>query len=193
MSELVNSTYITLDGVIEHPETWPEMGGFGAEGNKIQTDLVLGCSAVLMGRRTYESFAAVWPTMSGNPLADKMNAMPKHVASHTLTAPGWSNTRVIAGDLVDAVTRLKAESDGDIVQFGFGDVTRTLMGAGLVDRLRLWLHPVINGRGGADDLLYRDMPAERFMLERATPLESGIVILDYRVDTSRRGVAEESD
>jgi dihydrofolate reductase len=184
MSELVNSTYITLDGVIEHPETWPEMGGFGVEGNKIQSDLVLGCSAVLMGRRTYESFAGVWPTMSGNPLADKMNAMPKYVASRTLTEPAWNNTRVIEGDLVDAVARMKAEPGGDIVQFGFGEVSRTLLEAGLMDRLRLWLHPVLHGRGGPGDLLYRDMSAARFVLEQATRLESGIVILDYRVDGS---------
>ncbi len=120
MSELVNNTYITLDGVIERPETWPEMGGFGVESNKIQSDLVLGCSAVLMGRRTYESFAEVWPTLSG-PLADKMNAMPKYVASRTLTEPTWTNTRVIDRDLVDAVARMKAEPGGEIVQFGFGE------------------------------------------------------------------------
>jgi len=184
MSELVNSTYITLDGVIEHPETWPEMGGFGAEGNRIQSDLVLSCSAVLMGRRTYQSFAAVWPTMSGNPLADKMNAMPKYVASRTLTDPAWTNTHVIDGDLVDAVARIKREADGDIVQFGFGVVTRTLLAAGLLDRLRLWLHPVLRGQGGPEDLLYRDMPAARFRLEQATPLASGIVILDYRVSVA---------
>jgi dihydrofolate reductase len=181
MSELINSTYITLDGAIEHPETWPAMGGFGPEGNKIQTDLVLACSAVLMGRRTYESFAAVWATMSGNPLAEKMNSMPKYVASTTLRDPAWNNSHVIEGDLATAVERLKAESDGDIVQFGFGDVTRTLLAGGLLDRLRLWLHPVLIGRGGLDDLLYGEVPTTRFTLDKATPLDSGIVILDYHV------------
>jgi len=181
MSELVNSTYLTLDGVIEHPETWPDMGGFGPEGNKIQTDLVLGSSGVIMGRHTYESFAAVWPTMSGSPLADKMNTMPKYVASTTLSAPAWDNTHVIERNLVDAVGRLKADADADIVQFGFGEVTRTLLDAGLLDRLRLWLHPILVGRGGPGDLLYRDGPAARFTLEKATCLESGIVVLDYRV------------
>jgi dihydrofolate reductase len=182
--DIINSTYITLDGVIEHPETWPAMGGFGPDGNKIQTELVLGCSAMLMGRRTYESFATVWPTMSGDPLAEKMNSMPKYVASTTLRDPTWNNTHVIDGDLATSVERLKAESDGDIVQFGFGDVTRTLLAARLVDRLRLWLHPLIIGRHNPDDVLYSDAPTTRLNLDTTTPLDSGIVVLDYRIDNS---------
>lgn len=181
MADLINSTYLSLDGVIEHPETWPATGGFGAEGNRIQTELVLGCSAVILGRRTYESFAAVWPTMSGNELAEKMNAMPKYVASSTLSEPAWNNTHVIEGDLVETVGRLKRESEGDLVQFGFGDVSRTLLSAGLIDRLRLWLHPFFVGRGGPDGLLYRDVPVTEFELDSSTALESGIVILDYHV------------
>lgn len=67
MSELVNSTYISLDGVIENPHRWPATGGFGAEENRIQTDLVLACSALIMGRRTQDGMAPVWPTMAGDP------------------------------------------------------------------------------------------------------------------------------
>jgi dihydrofolate reductase len=181
MREIVNSTYISLDGVIEKPETWPATGGFGPKGNQIQTDLVLACSAVLMGRRTYESFSEVWPTMSGNPLADKMNAMPKYVASTTLQDPAWNNTHVIKGDLAAEVKKLKEEPGGDIVQFGFGQVSHTLLASGLLDRLRLWVHPFLLGRGGAQDLLYRDTPETHVTLVDATALESGIVILDYRI------------
>lgn len=181
MREIVNSTYISIDGVIANPETWPATGGFGAEGNKIQTDLVLACSAVLMGRRTYDSFADVWPNLPGDALVDKMNAMPKYVASNSLTDPAWNNTHVIKGDLVAEARRLKEESDGDIVQFGFGQVSHTLMAAGLLDRLRLWVHPFILGRGEPQDLLYRAAPVTEFELANAVTLESGIVILDYRV------------
>jgi dihydrofolate reductase len=181
MAELINSTYVTLDGVIGHPETWPSLGGFDAEGNRLQTELVLGCSAVVMGRRTYDGFAEVWPTMSGNELADKMNAMPKYVASATLTAPAWNNTQVISADLVGAVGRLKRESEGDLVQFGFGAVSRQLLTAGLVDRLRLWLHPFVIGRGAPEDLLFGEAPVTEFDLEGVTSLASGIVIVDYRV------------
>jgi dihydrofolate reductase len=93
MRELINSTYLSLDGVVEHSETWPATGGFSSEGNKIQTELLLECSAVLIGRRTYESFAHVWPNMADNPLADKMNAMPKYVASRTLKTSMSERTR----------------------------------------------------------------------------------------------------
>lgn len=181
MREIINSTYISLDGVVENPQTWPDTGGFGAEGNKIQSDLLLKCSAILMGRRTYDVFAPVWPTMSGNVVADKMNALPKYVASRTLTDPAWSNTQVIKGDLVTEIKRLKAEPGEDIVQFGFGEVSHTLMAAGLLDRLRLWVHPFVIGHGGAQDLLYRDAPVTEFNLVATTALTSGIVILDYRL------------
>ena len=181
MRELVNSTYVSLDGVVDSPQTWPDTGGFGEEGNKIQTDLVLSCSAVIMGRHTYDVMAPVWPTMAGNPLADKMNSMPKYVATNTLTSPEWNNTHIIDGDLVAAVKDLKEESEGDIVQFGVGQVTHTLMAAGLLDRLRLWVHPFFVGRGGPEGLLYRAIPTTLFDLDQVTTLDSGIVVLDYRI------------
>jgi dihydrofolate reductase len=184
MREIVNSTYISLDGVIEAPQTWPDTGGFTDEGNRIQNELVLGCSAVLMGRHTYEGFADVWPNLPASELVDKMNTMPKYVASGTLADPKWNNTHVIKGDLVEEVTRLKQEPGGDIVQFGFGQVTRTLLDAGLLDRLRLWIHPFFVGHGGPGDLLYRDIATTRFELTDSTPLQSGIVVLDYRVTRS---------
>ena len=181
MREIVNSTYISLDGVVENPQTWPDTGGFGSEGNRIQTELLLSCSAILMGRRTYEEFAEVWPTMSGNVLADRMNALPKYVASTTLAEPAWNNAHVIKGDLVTEIKRLKEEPGEDIVQFGFGQVSHALMAAGLLDRLRLWVHPFFIGHGGAQDLLYRDAPVTEFDLVDTTALTSGIVILDYRL------------
>jgi dihydrofolate reductase len=184
MREIVNSTYISLDGVIENPQTWPDTGGFTDEGNRIQNELVLGCSAILMGRATYESFAGVWPNLPASELVDKMNTMPKYVASSTLTAPEWNNSQVIEGDLVEAVAAMKQEDGGDIVQFGVGEVTRTLMAAGLLDRLRLWVHPFLIGHGGPDALLYRDIPTTHLDLTGTTPLASGIVVLDYRVRAS---------
>ena len=185
MRELVNSTYLTLDGVVDRPETWPATGGFGPEGNAIQGDLLLACSAVLMGRHTYDSFADVWPNMPGDALVDKMNAMPKYVASSTLTDPAWNNTHVLKGDLVAEVEQLKEESGGDIVQYGFGQVSHALMAAGLLDRLRLWVHPFVIGRGGPQGLLYRDAPVTEFELVDVSRLESGIVILDYRLRDSQ--------
>ena len=181
MRELVNSTYISLDGVVEKPETWPATGGFSDEGSQIQTELLLGCSAVLMGRHTYEGFAPVWPTVSGDTFADKINAMPKYVASRTLEDPEWNNTHVIEGDLVTEVRQLKEAADGDIVQYGFGEVTHALMAAGLLDRLRLWVHPFFIGRGGPQDLIYRDTAVAEFDLTETITLSTGIVILDFRL------------
>lgn len=179
MGRFVNSTYITLDGIIENPQDWPSLGSFSESGNRIQTELLLASDAVLMGRRTYDGFLPVWPTMSGDPYSDRINAMPKYVASRSLTNPSWNNTTVIESDLVDRVAELKRETTGNIVQYGFGDVSRELLRAGLIDELRLWLHPFFVGTGGADALLYRDSLAATFELTDTTSLDSGIIILSY--------------
>jgi dihydrofolate reductase len=139
MSKLVNSTYITLDGAVENPHTWPS-GRHEDDGRaqEVQTKLLQGSDAVLMGRRTYDGFAMLWPTKSGDPYSDKINAMEKLVASTTLNDPEWNNTTVIDDDLVGEIARRK-EAGGDIVQYGFGEVSRTLLDAGLIDELRLWV------------------------------------------------------
>jgi dihydrofolate reductase len=110
--------------------------------------------------------------------------MEKLVASTTLTEPVWSNATVVAVDLVGEIGRRKRADGGDIVQYGFGDVSRTLLDAGLIDELRLWVHPLMIGRGAANDLLFRDGAAAGFELADVTRLASGIVILSYRVEGS---------
>jgi dihydrofolate reductase len=179
MSRIVNSTYITLDGAIEDPQDWPSGRHEGdARGQEIQTRLLLDSDTVLMGRRTYEGFAPVWTAMSGDPYSDKINAMEKLVASTTLTDPEWNNTTVVAEDLVGEVARRK-ESGEDIVQYGFGPVTRALLEASLLDELRLWVHPLMIGAGKPSDLIFREGAAAQFELEDVTRLDSGIVILTY--------------
>ncbi len=188
MAKIINSTYITLDGVVEAPHLWPSFGREGDErAGQIQTGLLLTCDAVLMGRHTYDGFAPVWPTRSGDPMSDRINAMPKYVASTTLQDPEWTNTRVIAGDVAGEVARLKETLEGDIVQYGFGVVSRLLLQAGLLDELRLWVHPLVLGSGQAGDLLFGDLDAPVALeLTGTTMLSDGIVILGYRVlQTSR--------
>jgi dihydrofolate reductase len=131
-----------------------------------------------MGRRTYDGFAALWPTMSGDPYSDKINAMEKLVASRTLSEPQWNNTTVIDDDLAGAIRRRK-ENGGDIVQYGFGAVSRTLLAAGLIDELRLWFHPLLVGAGSPEDLLFRDGTAAQLELTDVERLASGIVVLTY--------------
>jgi dihydrofolate reductase len=176
--KIINSTYISLDGVIEAPHHWPPTETDPAA-DEIQTELLLSCDAVVMGRHTYDGFAPVWPTRSGDPLSDRINAMPKYVVSSTLKDPEWNNTTVIDGDPVGEIARLKAEPGKDIVQYGFGQLSHALLGHGLLDELRLWIHPFIIGKGGPDDLLYRDVPTVGFQFVDARPLKSGIVILSY--------------
>jgi dihydrofolate reductase len=177
---IVNSTYVTLDGMIQNPQDWPQLGSFSDAGNQIQTELLERCDAVLMGRRTYEGFVPVWTARSGDPLSDRMNAVSKYVVSTTLTDPKWHNTTVIDHDPVDTIRDLKQQPGADIVQYGFGRLSHALMAAGLLDELRLWVHPFFVGTGTASDLLYRTGSSGSFDLVDSTSLGNGIVILTYR-------------
>jgi dihydrofolate reductase len=179
MRKIINSTYVSLDGVIESPQDWPGPPDDGA-GGRIQSDLLFACDVVLMGRRTYEGFAPVWAARSGDPFSDRINTMSKYVVSTTLTDPKWTNTTVIADDVITEVTELKQRPGRDIVQYGFGQLSYQLLAHGLMDELRLWVHPLFVGRGGPNDLLYRDCDLTQLELVATQPLTSGIVVLTYR-------------
>jgi dihydrofolate reductase len=183
MRKIINSTYISIDGVIEGPHLWPSLGRPGDERfGQMQTELALSCDAFLMGRRTYDGFAPVWPTRSGDPVSDRINSMPKYVVSTTLEDPEWNNTHVIAGDVAAEIARLKAQPGENIVQYGYGDVTRLMLEHGLLDELRLWVHPLIVGTGRPSDLLFGATAATAFELTGTTTLTDGVVVLDYRVE-----------
>jgi dihydrofolate reductase len=180
MRQLINSTYITLDGVIEAPHLWPALkGGNSDEGEAIQTELLEACDIVLMGRRTYDVFAPAWTSRGGDPYSDRINAMRKVVVSTTLTDPQWNNTEVLAGDVAERVGELKNDPGGDIVQYGFGDVSRLLLEHGLFDRLVLWIHPQLVGPSETTDLLYRAGTAATFDLVDSRALSNGIIMATY--------------
>ena len=181
MRQLINSMYITLDGVVEGPHLWPPLkGGTSGEGDRIQTDLLETCDIVLMGRRTYDGFAPAWSSRSGDPYSDRINTMRKVVVSTTLTDPQWANTEVIAGDVVSQVRDLKGEDGGHIVHYGFGDVSRLLLDNGLIDQLQLWIHPQLVGPGDAGDLLYRPGTTATFELIDSRVLSNGIILATYQ-------------
>jgi dihydrofolate reductase len=180
MRKIINSTYISLDGVIEEPHLWPpSTGDDDGTGLKIQTELLESCDAVLMGRRTYEGFAPVWPTRSGDPYSDRINTMRKYVVSSTLRDPEWNNTTVISDDPVEAIRRLKSEPGEHMVQYGFGPLSHALMEAGLLDELRLWVHPLFVGSRAPEGLIYREGSATIFEHLDSVTLTSGIVVLTY--------------
>jgi dihydrofolate reductase len=181
MRQLINSTYITLDGVVEGPHLWPPLkAGTSDEGTTIQTDLLERCDIVLMGRRTYDVFAPSWSARSGDPYSDRINTMRKVVVSRTLTDPQWANTDVIADEVVARVRDLKAEDGGDIVQYGFGDVCRLLLGEGLIDSFHWWIHPQLVGPSDPADLLYRPGTTATLDLVDARVLSNGIILATYR-------------
>jgi dihydrofolate reductase len=179
---IINSTYISLDGVIQDPQDWPDNGIEGdGTGLKVQTDLLFGCDALLMGGRTYPGFAPAWMARSGDPFSDRMNSMAKYVVSSTLTDPEWNNTTVISGDPIAEIRRLKEQPGQDIVQYGFGQLSYALLEHGLLDELRLWVHPLFVGRATTDDLMFRPTATAQLELAETLALNTGIVILTYRV------------
>lgn len=177
MRKLINSTYITLDGVVEEPHLWPPLaGGESEEGEAIQTELLETCDIVLMGRRTYEGFAPVWSSRRGDPFSDRINLMHKVVVSTTLADPDWNNTTVIGTDVVEQIRDLKAERGGHIVQYGFGAVSWLLLDHGLIDEIRLWIHPILVGPQNADALLSRPGKTATFELVDSRVLSNGIIL-----------------
>jgi len=183
---IINSTYISLDGVIQNPQDWPA-GGIEPDGTglKVQTDLLFACDAVLMGGRTYRSFAPAWMARSGDSYSDRINSMTKYVVSSTLRDPEWNNTTVISNDPIAEIRRLKEQPGQDIVQYGFGQLSYALLEHGLLDELRLWVHPLFVGQATPADLLFRPTATAQFELTGTLVLNSGTVILTYRIPASR--------
>jgi len=154
MGKIVITEFVSLDGVMEDPggaEDY-EHGGWtfaidrGADGDKFKGDEGEAAEALLLGRTTYEGFAAAWPSMEGE-FADKFNGMPKYVVSSTLSEPTWNNTNVLDGDLLEQVTKLKQDLDGEIVVHGSAQLAQALIEHDLVDELRLMVFPVVLGSG----------------------------------------------
>jgi dihydrofolate reductase len=154
VGKIVVTEFVSLDGVIEDPggSEGFKYGGWsfeissGDEGGKFKLDETFASDALLLGRVTYEGFAAAWPTRDGE-FADKFNTMPKYVVSSTVDAPTWNNTTVLKGDVAEEVAKLKANVDGNIVVHGSARLVQTLLEHGLVDELRLMVYPVVLGDG----------------------------------------------
>jgi dihydrofolate reductase len=153
---LVVSEFITLDGVIDDPGGAEdnERGGWafrfqrGPEGDRFKLEETLGAEALLLGRRTYEGFAAAWPERTDEAgFAEKMNSMPKYVVSSTLSEASWSNTTILSGEAMREVAELRGRPGGDLLVAGSGQLVRGLLQADLIDELRLMIFPTVLGGG----------------------------------------------
>jgi dihydrofolate reductase len=180
MGKIVNSTFVSLDGVINHMDRW-HFDFVDEETEAFAIQQLRDSSAMLMGRNTYEIYAESWPGRDGE-LAGRINAIAKYVASTTLETAAWENTTVLDGDLISAVAKLKEEQDQDILMHGYGPVAKELMRNGLLDELFLWIHPMLAGIGTTDDLLLSDGLNTRLALLDVKRLTSGVVILSYRAN-----------
>jgi dihydrofolate reductase len=186
VGRIVVTEFVSLDGVVEDPggsENF-KYGGWsfefdrGAEGNKFKLDETMGSEALLLGRVTYEGFAEAWPSRSDEAgFADKFNSMPKYVISSTLENPEWTNSTVLDGDVVESVTKLQEELDGDIVVHGSVQLAQTLLENDLVDELRLMVFPVVLGVGKR--LFGETSDKKRLRLTDSKVVGDGVAILVY--------------
>jgi dihydrofolate reductase len=143
MRKLIESTIVSLDGVIASPDRWAP---FDDEAAQLAMDDLGNYDAFVMGRVTYERLRANWAAVRGNPYIDGINAMPKYVASRSLAEPTW-NATLLGPDIVAAIERLKAQPGKDLIKYGTSRLDATLLRAHLVDELRLWVMPIVVGTG----------------------------------------------
>jgi dihydrofolate reductase len=190
MRRIVVSEFVTLDGVMEDPGGGESSsrGGWafrferGPEGDQYKVDELLAADALLLGRTTFEGFAAAWPGQSGD-FADKMNGMQKIVVSTTMGDPAWSPTTVIRGDVARELGAIKEGPGADMLVAGSGQLVRQLLADGLVDELRLMVFPVV--LGGGKRLFADGVPTTSLQLTEAKPVgPAGVVVLTYTASGS---------
>jgi dihydrofolate reductase len=187
VGRIVVTEFMSLDGVVEAPGGGEgfKHGGWsleinrGEEGDKFKLDETLSSEALLLGRVTYEGFAASWPSRTDDAgFADKFNSMPKYVVSSTLEDPEWNNSTVLKGDVVEEVSRLKQEQDGDIVVHGSPQLVQILLDHDLVDELRLMVFPVVLGSGKR--LFGETSDKKPLRLTDSKVVGDGVAILTYQ-------------
>jgi dihydrofolate reductase len=187
VGRIVVTEFVSLDGVVEAPGGGEEFkyAGWtfeidrGDEGNKFKLDETVSSEALLLGRVTYEGFAAAWPSRTDEfGFADKFNSMPKYVVSSTLEDPEWNNSTVLKGDVVEEVSRLKQEQEGDIVIHGSPQLVQTLIEHDLVDEYRLMVFPVVLGTGKR--LFGETSDKKSLRLVDSKVVGDGVAILIYR-------------
>jgi dihydrofolate reductase len=184
MRKLVEATFVTLDGVISdsdpstNPKAQPQVWGspyWDDQHSGYARKLLFDADALLLGRRTYEGFAQAWPPRKGDEFSDRINEMPKYVASRSQPEMKW-NATIIKGDVAEEVARLKEEPGQSILKYGTGELDRALMEHNLVDEFHFWIFPVAVGAG---QRLFDGIDTTHLKLVDTTRFDSGIVVAVY--------------
>jgi dihydrofolate reductase len=179
MRKVIVEAEVSLDGVMggENADFWKQIFAFhSADVGQYLDELLLTPDALLMGRVTYEGFAGIWPTRTGA-MADRINAMPKHVASRTLKAPLEWNAELIQGDVAEAIKQLKQAPGKALLQYGVGELTQTMLKHGLVDELRFLVFPFAFGEGPR---FFERLGLHTLKLLDTQTFSSGVVALRYQ-------------
>jgi dihydrofolate reductase len=173
---LIVSNSVTLDGRVDEVRDWA-LPGDDEEFVKHQTELLSHSDGLVLGRRSYEFFAAVWPSRSGE-FPDRMNSIAKYVASSTIRDLEWENSHLIEGDVPEAVAKLKQEPGQDLVIYGSHNLTHSLLEHDLIDEYQLWVYPVVLGKGRS----FFEDGVERMALDLVdtTVIPPGVAILTYQ-------------
>jgi dihydrofolate reductase len=175
MRKMIESTLVSADGVIGEPHIWTGEH-FGEEAVSLALEQLKRTDAMVMGRHTYEMFKQIWGKPEGDYSAAIYN-MRKYVFSSTLEEADWNHAEIVRGDVAAAVTDLKQQEGKDIVLYGHGPVGQALLEAGLLDELKLWVHPVVVGSG---NLLFREGEKAQLELVETKATKTGVVILTYQ-------------
>lgn len=193
--KIIATNYVSLDGVIEDPVgmensglgNWTGPFTRGPDGDKFKLDELLESDAMIYGRRTYDGFAAVWPTLDDpQGFAKRINALPKYIASHTITTPAWNNTTLLSKDLIGDIRKLKAEPGSNILIYGSVSIAHALMPHGLIDQFTLMVYPVVLGGGKR---LFPEGRSSRMQFEETRQFGDGIVLLKYTAVANSQVVA----
>ncbi len=177
MRKVIVSTMMTVDGVIDNPQNW-SFDYANEEFMQYASELLFASDTLIMGRETYQVFSEAWSSRAGaDSFADRMNALPKFVASRTLNEPLEWNAALFKGDVAEEVARLKQLTGENILQYGCGELTQTLLESGLIDELRLLVYPVLVGSG---QRLLANLGKTKMNLLSATPFSTGVVALHYQ-------------
>jgi dihydrofolate reductase len=179
MAKIVVTEFLSLDGVMGEPQTW-SFPYWGDDISNFKLGELFASGAHLLGRVTYDGFAAAWPDRTDEAgFADRMNNLPKYVVSTTLVNPTWNNTHVIKDNVVEEITRLKQQSGEDILVAGSATLIQTLIKNDLVDEYHLLVYPVVLGAGKR---LFHEGTDTKLKLIESKPFNSGVTAMIYQPD-----------